>query len=192
MKEKRIIELINQRIPAMVSEGVIRLIFQCIDNLETDLPIVEIGIFVGFTTRIMATYCKETGKKNQIIAIDPFEKFIPSGSWEEPNLAGVKEQAEKVLAPFNNVTIIDAYSWDDVALEVDEVAMVFLDGDHTTEAVKKDLLNWLPKTREFFIAHDTHYQSVKRAFEELDIPYYDWEGGCSLVKGHEKLKGGIF
>jgi hypothetical protein len=182
--------------PYMMNEAVLLLLFDAIDKLQTDLPIVEIGIHTGRTTRAMAMYCNAIEKPNTVYGVDPFERFVFVANTEmnEPNTPGLKDEAIKNLKGCDNVVMVDGFSWAKEVLEtIPEAAMVFLDADHSTEAVKKDLQNWLPRTKEFFIMHDTRYQSVQNALNELGIPFVKTLWNCGVVKGWEDcIEGGWF
>lgn len=47
------------------------------------------------------------------------------------------------------------------------VEMVFLDGEHTFEAVTRDILAWRPLCTKLLCGHDRNYPGVKQARELL-------------------------
>lgn len=53
------------------------------------------------------------------------------------------------------------------------VDLIFIDADHTYDAVKKDITNWRPKLRKggFLTGHDIHWPEVRDAVDELVIYY---------------------
>ena len=172
----------------VMSEAGVLLLFDAIDRIQSDLPIVEIGVYMGRTTRAMAMYCKATGKPNKIYGIDPFELFQNNSTPDAPNAVGIKEMTISNLSGWDNVEIIQGFSWDDEVLDMfPEVAMVFLDGDHTKEGVKRDLNNWMPRTKEFFIMHDMRYRTIYDALSELGIFFIEPIWNFGVIKGYEGI-----
>lgn len=55
----------------------------------------------------------------------------------------------------------------------DELALLFVDGDHSYEGVKRDLLLYLPKLRKdgILVMHDWSHDAVRRAVRELVHPH---------------------
>jgi hypothetical protein len=53
--------------------------------------------------------------------------------------------------------------------EVESADMVFIDGDHSYESVKEDILTWLPKTKKMICGHDYSmtYPGVIQAADEI-------------------------
>jgi hypothetical protein len=52
-----------------------------------------------------------------------------------------------------------------------DVDMVFIDGDHSKEAVIRDIRAWGPKCRRLLCGHDIHFTSVQEALGELGLRY---------------------
>jgi hypothetical protein len=66
-------------------------------------------------------------------------------------------------------TILKKYSLDAAKMVDDEsLDFVFIDGDHSYEAVKADIDAWLPKVKPkgYIIGHDIHFDTVKSAVTE--------------------------
>jgi len=68
------------------------------------------------------------------------------------------------------------------------VDFVFIDADHSYNAVKKDIAAWLPKTK-MLAGHDYNHLSVKRAVDEIGEPktmgnvwYYE---DCDSLRNEE-------
>jgi hypothetical protein len=55
----------------------------------------------------------------------------------------------------------------------DELSLLFVDGDHSYDGVRRDLLLYLPKMREdgVLVMHDWGLESVQRAIKELVLPH---------------------
>ena len=52
-----------------------------------------------------------------------------------------------------------------------KVDMVFIDGEHTFDAVVADIQAWQPKAKKLLCGHDIDREEVKRALEFCKIPY---------------------
>lgn len=60
--------------------------------------------------------------------------------------------------------------------------MVFIDGEHTEEAVREDLIAWNPKARRLIAGHDWDHEAVRRAVrdvlgevETVEAIWYRWQ-----------------
>lgn len=121
--------------------------------------IVEIGSYKGRSTVALL----ESGKP--VIAIDHWKGskgLVMTG----------KEHAEflKNTKDFKNLTVIVGESVE-TSKQFDKVDMVFIDGDHTYEGVKRDIEAWLPKTTKLICGHDYDFEEVKEvvdSFFEID------------------------
>jgi len=135
--------------------------------------IIEIGVSTGQTTRRLS-------KKNQVIAIDP---FIP----EEDGLLMTKyiedfhhaflKNIKGMSVIFYNMTSKEAFDiWDKkIKRKVDGI---FIDGEHSYEAVKQDA-RWIKYIRKggFIAFHDVEYKNKIRNFiEEFIVPNYELIG----------------
>lgn len=127
--------------------------------------VVEVGVCCGRTSRAMGDHVLDV-----LFAVDPFDDFIGDlPLWQQVNVnlydliaSGkvrlVRERSPKaaerlkVEAPFD---------------------LVFIDGDHSYEAVKADIHAWLPLLRSggMIAGHDHNdlpqHEGVKRAVDEI-------------------------
>ena len=130
-------------------------------------PIVEIGSFKGKSTVFMGTCMKPT---NTLHAIDPHIS-VRIGSRQDRATArkagtddGPRETSwhafNEVLAKWNlteRVNVIRARSHDARADWNETIAMLWIDGDHTYDAVRQDIDDWTPLVAPagFAAFHDT-------------------------------------
>lgn len=116
--------------------------------------VVEIGSYKGRSTKALI----ESGTK--VIAID---------NWKGNNDLRVtdKDYQEflKNTKGSDNLTTIVGDSVES-AKYIDSVDMVFLDGDHTYDGVKRDIKAWLPKAKKLLCGHDYDLPEVKQAVDE--------------------------
>jgi len=117
-------------------------------------PIVEVGTLFGFTTAMIASWMKS---ENQLITVDNY-------CWNPWGLLPAVHRAltQRVLAPFiasQRVAIADMTSETFFSTyEGPTPSLVFLDGDHTYQAVHNEI-TWAKKSGATLIAgHD--YGSV--------------------------------
>ena len=90
--------------------------------------ILEIGTAWGFSAAVLALACPEAS----ITTLNPKPTEVP--------------YARRNLERFPNVSVLAECSWDYLSrYEGPEMDMVFVDGDHSAEAVRKDMAwyNWL-------------------------------------------------
>jgi predicted O-methyltransferase YrrM len=73
-----------------------------------------------------------------------------------------------------------------------KIDMLFIDGDHTKEGIRGDILGWLPFVKRYGIIafHDynqTKWSEVKPAVDDLMGEYYE-AGEVNRIKAFKKLK----
>lgn len=112
-----------------------------------DMIICEIGSWCGSSADIFAKHFKK------VICIDPFkqDKEITS----KYNMMDVEKEFDKVKAKYNNIVKIRHYSYDAVRIFDNKCFdIVYIDGEHSYNAVKQDIQLYLPKCKYFISGHD--------------------------------------
>ena len=133
--------------------------------------IVEIGSFKGRSTRALAD-----NTDGLVVAIDDF--WGPR-EIELPNRHTIYETFLANTADLSNIAVIKANHRD---LPNPEFVpdMVFLDGAHEYDAVKEDILFWLPRTAGLLAGHDFGWcPGVDQAVREL-LPNFQVAPGTSI------------
>lgn len=131
--------------------------------------VVEVGCWMGRSTSALAH-----DHSGRVFTVDHFEGS-PSeldGAHAEVATVDVHSVAEQNLAAYPAVTIVRADSLSASRMFNDgSVGMVFLDGEHTREAVLIDLVAWRPKCVGLFCGHDRDWEGVYGALAVYGVPY---------------------
>jgi predicted O-methyltransferase YrrM len=180
------------------------LLYGLVRSLKPDVC-VEIGSARGRSSCFIGLALKEN-RRGKLYAIDPHERT----NWNDTDSVNTFEILRK------NLKMLHLNSWveiirqtsDNAASNWDrEIDMIFIDGDHTYEGVKRDWELFVPHVRQFGFAifHDTTWDlyrgtessrvdmGVPRFVEELRKQGYpvltiDRDCGLSIV---QPTKGGI-
>src|SRR6267143_3081666 len=102
--------------------------------------LVEIGVFEGVGTRVLAGAIARGG---ELFAIDPFVTGRLGMNWGKPiALSQIKKANSR-----GTVTVIKAFSWE-AAKQLDGLFdMIFIDGDHSLEGIRRDWEDWSVKVQ---------------------------------------------
>lgn len=136
-------------------------------NLSSNPIIVEIGSYEGESTEIFA----QEFPFATIYAIDPWvngydDKDFASNS----NMIQVENNFNERTKYYKNIIKIKDFS---LNVDMSNIHMVYIDGNHQYEAVKNDILHWKPRLVKNGIisGHDYtnygHVAGVKKAVDEI-------------------------
>lgn len=150
------------------TEGLLDLIKELGD--VSDKTMIEIGSFIGESTIIFAKHFKH------VIAIDPFlpdyDPMDPTSRFDFDEV--FQEFKDRIEEEKDKVTIIRMKSDDAVPLLKDKYDFIYIDGLHTYQGVKQDIINYLPLVKEGGVigGHDYgtphhHLLGVTKAVDEI-------------------------
>jgi predicted O-methyltransferase YrrM len=130
----------------------------------------EIGVCHGFTTEYMV---KSLSNICKIYAVDHYPSFV---DWDGTRVTAerqeeTKQRCERRLAPYRDKISLhyeDSATFS-TTIEDDSLDFVFIDGDHSYEAVLRDCRLYWPKVKNggLFAGHDINLQSVRQALGQF-------------------------
>lgn len=148
----------------------------CSAAMATRKRIVEIGVFDGCTSAIFLLYSQDSV---EVVGIDPI--VTPDPNAEKGSLEQIKRNTDAYGARYR---FIQDYSFNAVKGFSDPIGLLFIDGDHSYEAVKKDFVDWAPLVevggRIYF--HDTGSTRGGPLWRPETTKFTD-----QLIEGSEKL-----
>lgn len=164
--------------------------------------VVELGVWKGRSLAGILPVCAQNG--NHVFAIDQWGTIAGDLLTDDSNTAilDIFKTNLKLLGHESIVTIIQSdTSTAAQQFEDGSVDLIFVDGDHSHEGVRKDLFAWIPKLKPegVMFGHDYHwFEGVRTALAEV-LPRRVALVGGSLWKmlppwesGPAKGKGCIF
>lgn len=109
--------------------------------------LVELGAWKGRSSAFLVVEAKN---KSQDIQIHIVDTWLGSGEHTAGLTDGLYEKFIANMAPLNGHYQAHRMTTDEAAPLFEDGALdgVFIDADHTYEAVKRDIENWLPKIRK--------------------------------------------
>ena len=127
--------------------------------------VIELGSWKGRSTAALLAGCK-----GQVTSVDNWKGHDPSTTGFLEREASKEDILSIFMAnvgdyPNLNVCLGDT---DGSAEEATPADMVFIDAEHTYEACKRDIQNWLPKAKKLISGHDycNEFPGVMRAVNE--------------------------
>lgn len=137
-------------------------------NKEWD--ICEIGSYAGTTAKLFAYYGKT------VYCVDIWEEYITpyDRAIMVKNIFDIVKQENQNIVEIKNYSEIASKTFIDKSID-----LIYIDGDHSYESVKNDILNWIPKLKfgGVMSGHDYCESPVKRAvdeyFGENKIKYFE-------------------
>ena len=142
-----------------------------VEQAEDDSLFVEIGSYKGMSSAFMAVEIINSGKNIRFECIDPMQLDIGSWSCNSDEQDGYSEKDFHArLESVKDYYTLHTMTSDDAANQYEDGTIDFLmvDGDHSYEAVKKDILNYLPKMRSggLMVLDDSYEPGIQQAISE--------------------------
>lgn len=144
-------------------------------------PLVEIGCAFGGSTCVLLS---ELAEGSHLTSIDPFlqDSMIPFRADPETCTRNVRKVMDACKMPdrLRCWDLLVDCSWNVARSWTHPLGLVFVDGDHRYEAVKRDVECWLPMLREggFMILHDS------RRIDDVqsDVHRRGWPGPTQVAR----------
>jgi predicted O-methyltransferase YrrM len=152
------------------------LLYRLARSLPRNCCVLEVGSYLGASASFLASGVKGGG--GRVFCVD---------TWTNEGMSeGLKDTYGEFLTniePYKDVIIPLRGRSENVAKEFDKkIDMLFIDGDHSYEAVKADAAAWLPKlnVNTIVVFHDYQWaEGVQKVVAELVRPI-SLDGGNSF------------
>ena len=141
-----------------------------IQELGPNLVGCELGVKEGHNLRYLLD---QASNIKMTYAVDPWKSYVdePWGVISQEEVTGWKNRAMEVLGDYmHKVTVLEMPSAEAVAHITDNsLDYVFVDGDHSYEAVLRDVNHYWNKVKPggIFAGHDWNLSDVTRAVTEF-------------------------
>ena len=140
-----------------------------IDTIKKELGIGLVGVEVGVNKGYNASYICSVIQPKMLYLIDPWNNFFDSTSGE---IIGEVQyiMTKKLLEPFPCCKIIRDTSYNAVkTFDNESLDFVYIDADHSYNAVLSDMARWYPKIKKggILAGHDFTTKSVSEAVIEF-------------------------
>ena len=138
------------------------------ETASTMNSIVEVGSWMGKSTHAILSGCP-----GLVIAVDTFKGSEIDPSHVTSQLArefDIYSRFKKNVGHFPNLTVMKMTSYKAAKFfKPRSVDMIFIDGDHEKEAVKPDIISWLPVCRILLCGHDYNAPGVCGVLKDLGL-----------------------
>lgn len=145
------------------------LIDLCNKYIKPTDTIVEVGSFQGVSSRTIALHCEK------LYCVDPWE-------WEATIHA--EQIFDSILSEYPNINKIKLKSQEaSLLFEDHSLDLVYIDGDHSYNALKNDISYWINKIKinGYIAGHDNYIEEVRMAVTDFFGPNYEIFSDTSWV-----------
>jgi cephalosporin hydroxylase len=149
--------------------------------------LVEVGVWCGKSIIFLAEQIKASGKDIHVFGVDTFlgdwgsqdpQVPVENGKLWHAFVGNIRrEGVTQIVTPMCLPSVQAAAYFEDQSLHA-----VFIDGEHSYEAVRADIAAWRPKVKPggWLAGHDWDYEPVARAVREHGDPAV--RGACWLFR----------
>jgi hypothetical protein len=143
--------------------------------------VLEVGCWLGRSASALGQGCKGT-----VYTVDHFAGSPSQADQQlEAATGDMGCRALNNLIPFPNVRVISRPSLHAArTFRNESLDMVFLDGEHTKDAVLTDLIAWEPKCHTLLCGHDRTWDDVAVALALYGIAYECGPGTIWYMEKH--------
>ena len=134
----------------------------------TDKVMCEIGCYIGVSTE---TFLQFKPKKFYAVDIWGMNDAYIDAQWAIGNRtwATIEEQFRQMTSNYSNVEVIKDFSVSAAdKIEPESLDLVYIDGEHTYEAISEDIAAWTPKVKPggWVCGHDYGFENIRRGVQE--------------------------
>lgn len=155
-----------------------------LNSLADNSTIVEVGVWKGRSICSVADIVKS--KNLKVYAVDTFAGSEGEDAHLEANKIDIESEFRKNIDSFgltDYITIFKGNSLDFAKKNKTKMFdLVFIDADHSREAVKKDYEAYYPICKKI-IGHDYSWESVRLGLQDCLVNYKQ-EGGANMWSGN--------
>ncbi|GAF91208.1 unnamed protein product, partial [marine sediment metagenome] len=122
-----------------------------------------VGVEIGVQNGVNALSVLQNLPIKMLYLVDPYEAYIDYDGCHYPDMDEIFLDARERLSGFNDkIKFVKEYSVKASEILSDNLDFVYIDGNHSYEFVKQDIMCWFPKVRVGGVlgGHDLQYQGV--------------------------------
>lgn len=137
------------------------------DKASKAESVLEVGSWKGKSAHALLSGCK-----GSVICVDHFKGSLDelTTTHKEATEHDIYEDFLKNVGAFPNLIVLKKSSLEAVKEIADNsIDMIFIDGGHTYEEAKADIVAWLPKCKGLFCGHDYDLAHIPQISEELNL-----------------------
>lgn len=157
---------------------------ELVQSAESGDTLVEVGVWHGRSVVYLAEQVKASGKDVHIFGVDTFlgegcPKVIGTeGKLWRTFVANIRREGVTQIVTPMCLPSVQAASY----FEAQSLHAVFIDGNHTYESVRDDILAWRPKVKRggWLAGHDWDHPPVAQAVREYGSPQE--RGACWVFR----------
>lgn len=141
------------------------------ENFYEDSILLEVGSFAGVSTELFAQVCKK------VYAVDPWDLNKEYKELHSSSVVESEKRFDQMVSKYPHIIKLKKFSQEACHEFEDETFdVIYIDGEHLYEPVKRDIQLWLSKVKKegLLCGHDFGEQGVKQALDEI-FPNYNFK-----------------